>query len=94
MMGARALVDIFMTEHLGDIGGFQQKLDSLENEGYLSKVNRQVLEAALEAGHAAAHRGHKAEEETVRRWTAIPSRRRPRPHLRHLCGPKRFTDRG
>ena len=65
MMGTRALVDMFMTEHLGDIGGFKQKLDKLEKEGYLSKVNKEVLDAALEAGHAAAHRGHKAKKEEV-----------------------------
>jgi len=58
LMGARTLVDLYMTEKLGDIGGFAQKLGQLEAQGFVSKVNREYLEAALEIGHAAAHRGH------------------------------------
>ncbi len=58
IMGARSVVDVFMNITLGDIGGFQQKLGELEKQGYLSKQNRDTLEAALEAGHAVVHRGH------------------------------------
>jgi hypothetical protein len=58
IMGARSVVDIFMNEALGDIGGFEQKLNKLVEEGYLSRNNRDILEAALEAGHAVVHRGH------------------------------------
>lgn len=65
VMGARALVDLYMTNELGDIGGFAQKLKELENKGLISKPNKEYLDAALEAGHAAAHRGHKAQNEEV-----------------------------
>lgn len=65
LMGARALVDIYMTEKLGDIGGFAQKIKKLETDGLISKPNKAVLEAALEVGHAATHRGHKALESEV-----------------------------
>lgn len=58
MMGARALVDMMMTRAVGDRGGFERKLKLLEEEGYLSSRSREVLEAALEVGHATAHRGH------------------------------------
>jgi hypothetical protein len=58
LMGARAIVDLFMNATIGDIGGFQAKLNRLVDDGYLSKKNRETLEAALDAGHAAAHRGH------------------------------------
>jgi len=58
LMGSRALVDLFMNETIGDIGGFERKLQKLVDDGYLSKTNKAVLEAALEAGHAAAHRAH------------------------------------
>lgn len=57
-MGARSLVDLFMISMLGDIGGFEQKLEELVTKGLLSKQNKVVLEAALEAGHAVIHRGH------------------------------------
>ena len=31
-MGTRSLVDVFMNERLGDIGGFEQKLKALVDE--------------------------------------------------------------
>jgi hypothetical protein len=33
-------------------------LDEFEKQGYLNAHNRKFLQTALEAGHAAAHRGH------------------------------------
>lgn len=64
-MGARTLVDLYMSEKLGDIGGFSQKIKKLETDGLISKPNKEVLDAALEAGHAATHRGHKARANEV-----------------------------
>jgi hypothetical protein len=58
LMGARTIVDAFMNATIGDIGGFQAKLEKLVEDGYLSTKNRETLEAALDAGHAAAHRAH------------------------------------
>ena len=58
IMGARSLVDLFMTKMVGDVGGFQQKMNILTEKGLLSVHNRSVLEAALGAGHAVSHRGH------------------------------------
>lgn len=57
-MGARALLDMAMTDKVTDVGGFPQKLDLLEKNGDISKTNRQFLEAALDTGNAASHRGH------------------------------------
>jgi hypothetical protein len=66
MMGARAIVDLVLNEKAGDIGGFDQKLNALVDSGYLGRRDRDVLFAALNAGHAAAHRGHEASvEETA-----------------------------
>jgi len=36
LMGARALVDMFMTRHIGDKGGFKAKLDQLMTDKFLS----------------------------------------------------------
>jgi hypothetical protein len=58
MMGARALVDMVIVEKVGDLGSFAEKLKKLESEEYISATNRVVLEAALDVGSAAAHRGH------------------------------------
>jgi len=65
LMGARTLVDLYMSEQLGDIGGFAQKIKQLEADGLISKPNKVVLNAALEVGHAAIHRGHKARPNEV-----------------------------
>lgn len=54
-----------MVEKVGDEGGFSQKLKSLEEAGYVSSKNRAVLEAALEAGSAASHRGYAAKADEV-----------------------------
>lgn len=58
VMGARALADLFMTQKVGDVGTFQNKLDALVDEGLLSSQDRRILDDALEAGHAVSHRGH------------------------------------
>jgi hypothetical protein len=58
LMGARALVDMVILQTIGDVGTFREKLEGLERDGYVSRRGRAVLEAALDAGHAAAHRGH------------------------------------
>ena len=65
MMGARTMIESPMIAKVGDHGTFSKNLQALEEEGYLSKVNRQYLEAALEAGHAATHRAHRATAEQL-----------------------------
>ncbi len=65
LMGARALVDLFMNKTVGDIGGFAVKLNKLVEEGYLSTKDREILEPALDVGHAVSHRGHEPSKEDV-----------------------------
>jgi hypothetical protein len=65
MMGVRAVVDMVLVSQVGDSGGFAAKLKLAEQAGTISKKNREVLEAALDAGNAAAHRGHVAKTEDV-----------------------------
>jgi len=61
LMGTRTLVELYMNDQAGDVGGFAQKVKMLEQQGLISKPNKIFLETALDAGHAAAHRGHKPE---------------------------------
>lgn len=68
MMGARALIDIFINRKVGDVGGFEQGLKAVCEKGYLSKTNREVIEAAIGMGHASAHRGH---QPTVQQANAV-----------------------
>jgi hypothetical protein len=65
MMGARTIVDMVIIDKVGDVGNFQQKLQALEERGHISRGGREHLEAALEAGNAAAHRGHSPDQEDL-----------------------------
>lgn len=65
LMGARTLLDLFMVEKIGDIGPFQRKLKKLADEKIISTSAVELLEVALEYGHAAIHRGYIAEKEEI-----------------------------
>jgi hypothetical protein len=58
MMGARAIIDLFILRKVGDLGGFGKGMDALEKEGIIGTKDRLIIEAAIDAGHAAAHRAH------------------------------------
>lgn len=65
MMGARALIDAVIRRNVGDQGNFQKGLGTLVDKHLISSRNREIIEAAVEAGHASAHRGHKPSSEDV-----------------------------
>lgn len=56
MMGLRALLDSVMIEHVGDEGGFEEKLCRFEKNGYVTYQHANVLRKVLDAGHASMHR--------------------------------------
>jgi hypothetical protein len=58
LMGARALLDMVIVDKIGDVGSFTEKLKQLESQGFISQKNREILDAALDAGSAAVHRGY------------------------------------
>jgi hypothetical protein len=58
-MGIRALLEKIMVEKSGDHGTFAANLKEFENQGYVSRIQRERLETILEAGHAAMHRLYK-----------------------------------
>ena len=57
-MGARAMLDMAIVDSVGDVGTFHEKLDALQSKGLIGERQREFVEAALEVGHAAGHRGH------------------------------------
>jgi hypothetical protein len=65
MMGARALIDAFITKNAGDRGNFKQGLAALVEEQFLVDKQREILETAVEVGNASAHRGHNPNSDTV-----------------------------
>jgi len=64
-MGARSIVDILMTKTVGSEGGFAERLDRLVKQGFLSARNRGTIESALDAGHAAVHRGYVPKKDEI-----------------------------
>lgn len=55
-MGVRSLLEKIMISKTGDLGSFVQNIIEFERLGYVSRIQRERLEAILEAGHAAIHR--------------------------------------
>lgn len=58
-MGTRAIIDVVLTDKLGDIGGFERKLDEAVTRGLIGENHRAILMTAVDAGSAAAHRAFK-----------------------------------
>jgi len=56
VMGIRALLEHVMIDKVSDRGTFQKNLDAFEEQGFVSKSQRTILESVLEAGHATIHR--------------------------------------
>lgn len=65
LMGARTLLDMYIVEKIGDIGTFKNKLKKLLDEKIITQSSKELLEVALEYGHATIHRGYQAEKEEI-----------------------------
>ncbi len=65
LTGIRTLLDIYIVDKIGDVGTFKQKLDKLVAEGIITSSKAKVLEAAIDAGNASAHRGYRPDQETL-----------------------------
>lgn len=77
-MGIRAVVDVVSKEVLkGDIGTFRKKLDGLRDAGHLTPAQHDALDAVVDAGNAAAHRGFTPSTEALASMLAAVS------HLLH-----------
>jgi hypothetical protein len=57
VIGCRTLIDMSSNRKVGDIGGFDAKIKELHKIGLLSDSTRFILNHAIEAGNASAHRG-------------------------------------
>ena len=55
-MGVRSLIEKVMVSKTGDQGSFSKNMVEFERCGYVSRIQRERVEAILEAGHAAIHR--------------------------------------
>ena len=64
-MGIRALLEIIMIDKVGDKGSFSANLKAFQEEGYISKKQKEVIEPILEAAHATMHRAFKPDKKDV-----------------------------
>jgi len=58
MMGLRAVIDLFMARKLEGSNGFAGGLRQLVTQNYITSRSLEIVEAAVDAGHASAHRAH------------------------------------
>jgi hypothetical protein len=65
MMGIRALLEAIMIHKVRDQGTFGENLKAFEARGFISAAQRKVLDAALDAGHAAMHRRYVPEDDAL-----------------------------
>lgn len=65
LMGARALLDVYISRHTGVGNDFKKKLDDLCKQGALSAKHAEILWPAFDAGSAVAHRGYQPSEHNV-----------------------------
>lgn len=62
-MGIRAIIDHLITSEAGgQENGFCKKLTHLVEQRKITSTQKEVFNAAFDAGSAAAHRGHKPAE--------------------------------
>lgn len=64
-MGARAIIDHIVTSQAGDFRPFKEKLERMCKKGLISAGQIDTIDAAYDAGSAAAHRGHIPEREDL-----------------------------
>jgi hypothetical protein len=64
-MGIRSALERIIIERVKDQGNFIKNMDKFHGGGYLSERQRLALDAILEAGHAATHRGWRPSEEDI-----------------------------
>jgi Domain of unknown function (DUF4145) len=64
-MGVRSLIEKVMISKTGDQGTFVLNIAEFERLGYVSRIQRERLEAILDAGHAAIHRTFKPSKKDV-----------------------------
>jgi hypothetical protein len=64
-MGVRSLIETIMIAKTKDLGSFAKNIAEFERLGYVSILQRERIEAILEAGHAAIHRAFKPSTEDI-----------------------------
>lgn len=61
----RTLIDMILTDTLGDIGGFEKKVKEFKNRGLITEKQSSILDFLIDAGHASAHRYYAPSKEVA-----------------------------
>jgi hypothetical protein len=61
-MGIRALLEYIMINKVGDNGSFNKNLNKFHTQGFISDIQKEILEPIFEAGHATMHRSYNPSE--------------------------------
>lgn len=64
-IGTRTVLERVMYLKVGDRGRFQETLDQFAQEGHITRSEVKDLDAVIDAGNAAAHRGHAPTSEDI-----------------------------
>jgi hypothetical protein len=64
-MGIRALLEQIMRAKIGDNGSFPEKMQRLQDKGYISLIQRDAMRETIEVGHAAMHRAFAPSEQEL-----------------------------
>jgi hypothetical protein len=64
-IGLRGVVESFAIRHVGDMQTYQQKLDALKQQHFISDVEHGMLGTVVNVGGASAHRMHTPTRENV-----------------------------
>ena len=59
LMGCRTILDVALTDKLGDVRGFGKKLEEACNKNWITKAQTRILGAAIGIGSAVSHRAFK-----------------------------------
>lgn len=65
MMGLRTVIDLFIARKLDDSPNFTQGLQRLLEQNYITVRDKEIIKAAIDAGHASVHRMHNPTSEQL-----------------------------
>lgn len=65
VMGIRSLIDYYLNNAVGDMGGFAKKLKEAKNKSILSEQQYKILSSVIEVGHSVTHRKGVIEQKDI-----------------------------
>ncbi len=64
-VGIRTIIDLVITDKIGDVGGFQTKLKELVKRKIINEDEKDIINYVIELGNASAHRAYHPDSKVV-----------------------------